>query len=111
MPALLEPLSLVVSELAGNAVRHGRPPFQLALRRVGIGVRAVVHDEGPKPLAFPEADAAMPPASAEGGRGLGLIRQVSTSAGVENIPHDGKNVWAVVEPAPDSGKGAGPTPA
>jgi two-component sensor histidine kinase len=46
---VLEPLLLVVSELVGNAVRHGRPPVQMLLRKTARGVR--VEDEGDVPRA------------------------------------------------------------
>ena len=42
---LLDPVLLVVSELVGNAVRHGKPPVDLRLRTSGAGVRVDVHDE------------------------------------------------------------------
>src|SRR5215203_5135149 len=47
MDAVVEPLTLIVSELVSNAVRHGKPPIQLLLRRAGRGVRVDVHDEAP----------------------------------------------------------------
>ena len=98
LPGLLEPLLLVVSELVTNAVRHGKPPVELLLRRVGSGVRVDVHDESsafgppvrPRDWAGDE--------DAEGGRGLSLIAAVSVDHGVDQILHDGKRVWAVVEP-------------
>jgi anti-sigma regulatory factor (Ser/Thr protein kinase) len=99
VPGVIEPLVLVVSELVTNAVRHGRPPVQLLLRRVGRGVRVDVHDESP---AFRPAESARDwaPAAleAEGGRGLPLIDNVSVDHGVDQIPDDGKRVWAVVDP-------------
>ena len=91
--ALLDPVLLVVSELVGNAVRHGRPPVDLRLRKTGSGVRVDVHDE----------DAGAPTArttssEAESGRGLLLVDAVAAESGVEHIEGDGKVVWARVDP-------------
>jgi anti-sigma regulatory factor (Ser/Thr protein kinase) len=97
--SIVEPLSLVVSELAANAARYGRPPFVLLLRRLGSGVRVEMHDESPEfHRKFPDPDVTSGEIEAEGGRGLRLVQAVSSAAGVEHIPDDGKRVWAVVEP-------------
>jgi anti-sigma regulatory factor (Ser/Thr protein kinase) len=99
LPGVVESLTLVVSELVSNAVRHGRPPVELLLRRVGHGVRVDVHDEGSVfgPVkTTSDSDSEDP--DAEGGRGLPLIDAVSVDHGVDHIPNDGKRVWAVVEP-------------
>lgn len=96
---MLEPLTLVVSELVGNAVRHGRPPYELLLRRVGSGVRVDVHDEASD--RAPDLRTTSPAArdvEAEGGRGLTLVRAMSRDSGVDYMVNDGKRVWAVVEP-------------
>ena len=99
LEAVVEPLTLVVSELVSNAVRHGKPPVQLLLRRVGGGVRVEVHDEEPGdgsvrgasgPVPLPDLDA-------QGGRGQFLVDALSARHGVTEIPDDGKDVWAVVE--------------
>lgn len=94
LPALLDPLLLVVSELVGNAVRHGRPPVAMLLRRTGPGVRVEVHDEN---AGSPPAGGGLPDDDAESGRGLYLVEAVATDSGVEQIPGDGKVVWATVE--------------
>jgi anti-sigma regulatory factor (Ser/Thr protein kinase) len=94
--AVLEPVLLVVSELVGNAVRHGRPPVDLRLRKAGRGVRVDVHDEEPTPPIPSTADA-----DAESGRGLVLIDAVASESGVEFIEGDGKVVWARVDPESD----------
>jgi two-component sensor histidine kinase len=94
---LLDPVLLVVSELVGNAVRHGRPPVGLRLRRSGDGVRVDVHDEE---SVSPRRGQAGP--GAESGRGMVLVDAVSAESGVEQIDGDGKVVWARVDPEPDS---------
>jgi anti-sigma regulatory factor (Ser/Thr protein kinase) len=98
--ALLDPVLLVVSELVGNAVRHGRPPVGLRLRKAGRGVRVDVHDESP---AAQSSAPGLAGADAESGRGLFLVDAVSKETGVEEIAGDGKLVWAHVEPEPHDG--------
>lgn len=94
---VVEPLTLVVSELVGNAVRHGRPPVDMWLRRVGKGVRVDVHDDASEgPPAVPTLSGP----DAESGRGMFLVNAVSTESGVEQIPDDGKVSWARVDPEP-----------
>jgi anti-sigma regulatory factor (Ser/Thr protein kinase) len=100
LSSVIEPLTLIVSELVGNAVRYGRPPLALLVRRVGRGVRVDVHDERPNKAPTP-ADTAPSDQNAEGGRGLFLVKALSRDTGVEQISHDGKRVWAVVEPDAD----------
>lgn len=98
LPGVVEPLLLVVSELVSNAVRHGRPPVELLLRRVGRGVRVDVHDESPAFGGWPASDSVFGHLDAGGGRGLLIIDAVTLDHGVDQIPDDGKRVWAVVEP-------------
>jgi anti-sigma regulatory factor (Ser/Thr protein kinase) len=96
LPTLLDPLLLVVSELVGNAVRHGRPPVEMLLRRTGTGkVRVEVHDENA--ATAPAGGGQLPDDDAESGRGLYLVEAVSTDSGVEQVPGDGKVVWATLE--------------
>ena len=97
LPGVVEPLQLVVSELVGNAVRHGRPPVAMLLRRTGPGVRVEVHDE--QPGAGAAAEATLPDVQAESGRGMYLVAAVSSETGVEQIEGDGKVVWATVDEA------------
>ncbi len=88
---LVEPVTLVVSELVTNAVRHGRPPVWLRLLRREHGVRVAVHDEDP-------ATPAGGPASqeAENGRGLAIVQALAVDSGCSDVPGDGKIVWAEV---------------
>lgn len=98
LAALLEPVLLVVSELVGNAVRHGRPPVGMRLRKAGRGVRVDVHDEDSSSPAATTAES-----GAESGRGLFLVDAVASESGVELIEGDGKVVWARVDPEADPG--------
>ena len=93
---LLEPVLLVVSELVGNAVRHGKPPVDLRLRKTGSGVRVDVHDEASSPPQRPATAH-----DGESGRGMLLVDAVAAESGVEQIEGDGKVVWARVDPEPD----------
>ncbi|MDT7536499.1 MAG: hypothetical protein QOI82_84 [Actinomycetota bacterium] len=95
---LLDPVLLVVSELVGNAVRHGRPPVDLRLRKHGRGVRVGVHDEAPTAPTVQRAAQ-----DAESGRGMVLVDAVAAETGVEQIEGDGKVVWARVEPEAEEG--------
>ena len=53
VPELVDPVVLTVSELVTNAVRHGRPPVELCLRRLGRTVRVEVHDGEPSgPVSY-----------------------------------------------------------
>ena len=74
-------------------------------------MRVDVHDESPEfRPRFPDPSAvagnfesgtrpaATSNVATEGGRGLRLVQAVSSAAGMDRIPDDGKRVWAVVEP-------------
>lgn len=93
LPGLLDPLLLVVSELVGNAVRHGKPPVAMLLRRSGPSVRVEVHDEE---ASAPPSGTGLPADDAESGRGGFLVDAVSDETGVVQVPGDGKVVWATV---------------
>jgi anti-sigma regulatory factor (Ser/Thr protein kinase) len=97
LPPVMEPLTLVVSELVGNAVRYGRPPFQLLLRRIGQAVRVDVHDEAADRAPDLSRVATAKDPGAEDSRGLFLVDAVSADIGVDLIPDDGKRVWAVID--------------
>ncbi|MFI5570507.1 ATP-binding protein [Streptomyces sp. NPDC051740] len=88
-------VTLVVAELASNAVLHGRVPgrdFELRLmydRPAGL-VRVEVsdtHPELPEPVGRSSADA-------DGGRGLFLVEAVAARWGVDGRTGPGKTVWA-----------------
>ena len=86
--ALRDDLSLVVTELVANAIRHAGTDVIVRLYRLESGMRLEVADGSTRPLR---------PRSAtlldEGGRGLLLVDALSTRYGVEAEPH-GKRVWA-----------------
>ena len=92
LPALIDTVVVAVSELVTNAIRHGRPQVKLELQRGQrqIGVR--VHDDEPtEPTAVQGRTAAD---SAESGRGLNIVSALAVEVGVEQVPDDGKVVYA-----------------
>lgn len=85
---------LVVSELVGNAVRHGDTGVVLQLDRVGDAVRFMVSDDSTDlPAARSGGELA------EGGRGLLIVEALAEQWGVERRP-GGKAVWARLRRCP-----------
>jgi CheY-like chemotaxis protein/anti-sigma regulatory factor (Ser/Thr protein kinase) len=84
--------SLVVTELAANAVLHARSPYEVRITYSGGVLRIEVADGDagtPEPQPFS--------AIAETGRGIVLVSAVSASWGIEAQPH-GKITWAELRP-------------
>jgi len=89
LAALLDDAVLVASELATNAVTHAKSTCQIRLSLHPTSLRIDVVDTGAgTPEPQPES------ATEEHGRGLVLIDAVATAWGLEQIPGDGKVVWA-----------------
>jgi anti-sigma regulatory factor (Ser/Thr protein kinase) len=86
--ALLHSAELVVSEIATNAVIHGRSPFGIVARSTGSGVRVSVRDENPVRPTVRDHGPLAP-----SGRGLKLVSELAGDWGVE-AGGDGKTVWA-----------------
>ncbi|MFE7584152.1 ATP-binding protein [Streptomyces gardneri] len=89
---------LLTAELVANAVEHtaGRGPIELVVELLAApgGCQIEVHDSepaGPGELALPDPDAEVDPWQ-EHGRGLLLIRALSSDCGHRPTPH-GKAVW------------------
>jgi anti-sigma regulatory factor (Ser/Thr protein kinase) len=87
LEALCDDLSLVVTELVGNAVRHAGTVVVVRLTHIEGGVRLEVNDGSTTPLRRRPAAP-----SDEGGRGLMLVDALSTRYGVEPAT-PGKRVW------------------
>lgn len=89
---LVDDAALVVTELAANAITHGRSDFTVSMSRLAAAVRIAVGDAGasaPVP-ASPDADT-------PNGRGLVLVDALSCGWGHVALPI-GKLVWAELEP-------------
>jgi anti-sigma regulatory factor (Ser/Thr protein kinase) len=88
--AVIDDTNLVVSELITNAVSAGGSELQFELDVHHGRLRVTVRDHAP---GSPQPRDAKP--TDEGGRGLQLVAQLSTSWGVE-YPGEGKKVWAEI---------------
>jgi hypothetical protein len=112
MSCLTEDCELVISELVANVVQaataaggvpdeHGRLPLLwVRLLSDGVRLRVEVWDNLPAALGVPEQR--RPGQTAECGRGLGIVRDVSLDWGWDRVPgrahgRDVKRVWAVLE--------------
>ncbi|WP_244900165.1 ATP-binding protein [Streptomyces nanshensis] len=107
---ILQSLLLILSELASNAVRHAAllsPEIGVEVRLHGGWLRVAVEDSHPY---RPKALAADPDQEHIGGRGLLLVKVITSESGgvcdVEPTATGGKVVWAAL-PLP---LGAGPPP-
>ena len=89
---LVDRAVLVVSELVTNSVRYGRPPLHLDLRRLRGRVRVDVHDTVPEEPVLHGREAVDD--DRESGRGLLIVSAVADEVGVEQVPGDGKHVYA-----------------
>ena len=86
---------LLTAELVANAVEHtaGRGPIELVVELMPTGCQVEVHDPDPAPpghLTRPVIEE--PDVWQEGGRGLLLIRALSSSCG-HRPTESGKAVW------------------
>jgi DNA-binding response OmpR family regulator len=89
---LLEEASLIVTELAANAVLHAASAYEVRLSHTARAVRIEVADGDagtPEPQPFS--------AVAETGRGIVLVSALSASWGIEDRPR-GKVTWAELRP-------------
>ena len=86
----LRTLTLLVSELVTNAVRHtgaGEEPVGLVIDAAGSRIRVEVHDSGP---GF-ECDRPRPHPAGDGGYGLVLVERMADRWGVRG--NGGSQVW------------------
>lgn len=91
LPGLVDAVVLVVSELVTNAVRYGRPPLSMELRRQPREVRLAVHDGNP---AEPDTADGAAAALAESGRGMGIVDVLADTVAVEQVTGVGKIIHA-----------------
>lgn len=81
--------ALIVSELVGNAVVHGRPPVEVRVSRRTGGIRIDVSDSGEGAVVPPGRSGPL----GQSGLGLQVVAHLATRWGVDPLP-DGKTVWA-----------------
>jgi len=96
---LLDDALLVVSELVTNAVTHADSSCRIRLSLTPARLRIDVLDNGvgtPEPMPYSQTE--------EHGRGLYMVDAVTSAWGLEDIPGEGKLVWAeLVRPAHATG--------
>ena len=88
---VVDDIELVVGELVTNAIRHGRPPYEVELHEVHGVIRGEVRDASnttPSPNPSPDH---------LGGFGLGIVAACTSRWGTAVLPV-GKEVWFEVEP-------------
>ncbi|MEU5656527.1 ATP-binding protein [Streptomyces sp. NPDC047737] len=111
-PADSDTAELLTAELVANAVEHtdGSGPIELVVELMASGCQVEVHDHDP---GLPGDLSGLLPGSTpdpwqEHGRGLLLIRALSSACGHRSTEH-GKAVWFTLPSAPASpGHGAPP---
>ena len=96
---VLDDALLVISELVTNAVTHADSSCRIRLSLTPARLRIDVLDNGvgtPEPLPYSQTE--------EHGRGLYMVDAVTTAWGLEDVPGEGKLVWAeLARPADASG--------
>jgi anti-sigma regulatory factor (Ser/Thr protein kinase) len=90
---LTDAATLVVSELATNAVLHAGSAFRVGVRRSGPAVRIEVEDSCPTRPEQRPTDHDRP-----GGRGIPLVEQVSARWGTDSSD-GGKVIWSDLLPS------------
>ena len=87
---LRDAISVMVSELAMNAVQHAGTPFEVSVELTADTLRVTVTDSAAgRPTAQP-----MPPPSSGRGRGLQIVQNLADDWGVAMPGHGaGKSVW------------------
>lgn len=103
-PADSDTAELLTAELVANAVEHtpGDAPIELVVELLANGCQVEVHDGDPQPpadLTAPGPDDAHPDPWQEHGRGLLLIRTLSSACGHRATAH-GKAVWFTLPSRP-----------
>jgi anti-sigma regulatory factor (Ser/Thr protein kinase) len=87
---LVPDASIVISELAANAVLHAASAFRVSITRAGSKVRIAVEDADTT-----EPNGGRRATDGSGGFGMTLVERLSSTMGLQSTP-DGKTVWAYV---------------
>jgi anti-sigma regulatory factor (Ser/Thr protein kinase) len=92
--SVLESITLMVSELATNSIRHGGSGFRLRIASTRKQIRVEVTDTagGEPAMRFPAPDEPH-------GRGLQIVDMLSDDWGVERPQATGKTVWFTIADA------------
>lgn len=89
---VLDDITLIVSELVSNAVKHGKPEILLRMRTDPLAIDVSVLDHG---AGVPPEKAKVPDSSATSGRGLSIVDRLASDWGVVPLEDGtGKTVWA-----------------
>ncbi|WP_344936196.1 ATP-binding protein [Sphaerisporangium flaviroseum] len=101
---IVEEAELIVSELAGNALRHTRSApdgfFVVEVTWNATDVRIAVRDDGGS--GVPRLGGTEPSPDEEGGRGLVMVAALATRTGYDGSPETGHTVWALLEQRPSA---------
>ena len=88
----LEKITLMVSELASNAIRHARTGFRVGVERTAGVVRVDVTDSGDGDPARRSPDPTEP-----AGRGLRIVAALADEWGVHHARGAEKTVWFTLD--------------
>ncbi len=87
-PELSDAVSLMISELATNAVLHGQSTYMVDVEALTTSVHVEVSDVGPGAPVRTDA-----PPTVGRGRGLAIVDRIADSWGVIRGKAPGKTVW------------------
>jgi anti-sigma regulatory factor (Ser/Thr protein kinase) len=80
-------VTLMVSELASNSIRHAGTGFTVTIDRLAAGIHIEISDQGSSPPTMRDHDL-----HAVSGRGLRIIDELAERWGIDATP-DGNTVW------------------
>jgi anti-sigma regulatory factor (Ser/Thr protein kinase) len=86
-PRLRDDARSIVTELVGNAVRHGEPPIMLRMERTARGLRIDVADAGAQRPAYSRT-------APTAGWGLRIVDALADSWGIAD---NASRVWCLLE--------------
>jgi two-component sensor histidine kinase len=92
LSALGDTVSLLVTELVSNGVRHAQTSLELALSFDGRCLRIAVTDGDPRPPVARTREKL-----SVGGWGLALVESLSTEWGTDIDDAEGKTVWFEID--------------
>lgn len=104
-PEVLESVTLMVSELATNCIRHTSGPFDLRVIREPGAIRIEATDHGPE-----QPRVRHPGPTEPSGRGLQIVDMLSTDWGFRRQAGARKTVWFTVATREPSRSTAGGRP-